>query len=191
MSTKSNAGKAGAKSGALTHLDSLLRTALYMTEDEAAANNLIQETYMRAFSHWKAISIQPDIRTGLYKAMYSLLHERSHLPTYQPGSSDVDESLAGDQFAVLANEDIVVEDLCRDIGDDAIKNAIRELPPGLRLILILSFIEGFSYQEIAEISETDTEAVKEMLHGGRKLLQEIIWNQMIKNGSLRDYPAYC
>lgn len=190
MSRKSNAGKAGAKNGALTHLDSLLRTALYMTEDETAANNLIQETYMRAFSHWKAIS-QPEIRTRLYKVFYDLLHEGRRFTADRAESGDISEGLAGDRFATLAGEDIIVEDLCRDIGDDTIKSAIRELPPGLRLIVILSFLEGFSYQEIAEITETDIDAVKEMLLGGRKLLQEIIWNQMIKDGLIRDYPAYC
>jgi len=189
MSRKSDAGKAGAKSGALMHLDSLLRTALYMTEDEAAANNLIQETYMRAFSHWKAISSQPDVRTRLYKVMFDLLHERRHVQAYQP--VDMDKNRAKSRFTALTNEDVVVDDLCHDIGDDAIQNAIRQLPPGLRLVVILSFLEGFSYQEIAEISETDIGAIKEMLLGGRKMLQEIIWNQMIKDGLIRDYPAYC
>ena len=69
--------------------------------------------------------------------------------------------------------------------DDDVKKAIDELPEDFRIVVVLSFIEGFSYQEIAEIADLQLGTVKSRLHRGRKLLQKELLDYAIRNGFIK------
>ncbi len=66
------------------------------------------------------------------------------------------------------------------------KRAIEGLPEDFRLVVVLSFLEGFSYQEIADIADLQLGTVKSRLHRGRKLLQKALYDYAIKNGYIKD-----
>ena len=69
---------------------------------------------------------------------------------------------------------------------DEVKKAIETLPDDFRLVVVLSFLEGFSYQEIADITDLQLGTVKSRLHRGRKLLQKELFEYAIKNGYVKD-----
>ena len=69
---------------------------------------------------------------------------------------------------------------------DDVKTAIEELPEDFRLVIVLSFLEGFSYQEIADIVGLNIGTVKSRLHRGRKLLQKSLWQYAVKNGFVKE-----
>jgi RNA polymerase sigma-70 factor (ECF subfamily) len=181
------------KKEALMHLDSLLRAALYMTGDMETANNLIQETYLRAYCLWGQSIVTRGYRTRLFRAMTGLLKEyelsRNSSADYE-GSNVINELPTKDMnFPVNMDAD-KVDEYCHKLDDEVVKDAIRQLPYDLRLMIVLHFIEGFSYQEIAEISEIGIMSVKEHLRNGRLILQEILWRKMVVDGLVKEHSAY-
>ena len=66
------------------------------------------------------------------------------------------------------------------------KKAIDELPEDFRIVVVLSFLEGFSYQEIADITDLQLGTVKSRLHRGRKLLQKELYDYAVRNGYIKD-----
>ena len=181
------------KKEALMHLDSLLRAALYMTGDIETANNLIQETYLRAYCLWGQSIVTRGYRTRLFRAMTGLLKEyeqarKTSLKSEIPKS--VNKNFARGNKPILNVEADQVDELCHKLGGEVVKDAIGKMPYDLRLITVLSYIEGFSYQEIAEISEISIMAVKDKLSDGRQILQEILWRQMVVDGLVKEHPAY-
>jgi RNA polymerase sigma-70 factor (ECF subfamily) len=190
---KTNPKRNRFKSEVLSHLDSLLRTALYITGNEKKAGDLTEETFRRTFRVWDSGIDKSDFRTRLYKTLTGLLSERHLLPAPSPQVSDLNESgeyKLEEHFWIMAAGGDDTDNLCHEVSDETIKNAIWELPVDLRFLIVLSFIEGFSYQEIAGIAKTDIGTVRLKLIGGRKLLQDILWKQMIKDGLLKSFPAY-
>jgi RNA polymerase sigma-70 factor (ECF subfamily) len=193
MNRNSDANKNNFKKEALMHLDSLLRAALYMTGDMDTANNLIQETYLRAYCLWGHSIVTTGYRTRLFRAMTGLLkeYEQARKIPMEPDSPDTIHNGTDDAGKLTMNIELdKVDELCDKLGGEAVKNAIGMLPYDLRLITVLSYIEGFSYQEIAEISETSIMRVKDKLSDGRQVLQEILWRQLVVEGLAKEHSAY-
>ena len=99
---------------------------------------------------------------------------------------EIDDSFLYGQLAATAPSDNPESELFAKIFDDDVKKAIEELPDDFRLVVVLSFLEGFSYQEIAEIADLQLGTVKSRLHRGRKLLQKALYDYAIKNGYIKD-----
>ncbi len=191
MRLKPDAIKDCFKDEALKHLNSLLRVAMYLFGDESTANDLIQETYLRAYRQTGSLECMADCRVWLFKTMTGLINE------HQLARSEITEPLpdpeieTNDLRPFPAFEKAMSQDICNDIDNEMIKSAIWDLPLELRYVVVLSFLEGFSHKEIVSISDLDIGTVKSKLLAGRQLLQEILWNRMVKEGLLKQYPAYC
>jgi RNA polymerase sigma-70 factor (ECF subfamily) len=99
---------------------------------------------------------------------------------------DVDDGFLYGQLAVTGSQRTPEEELFAKILDDDVKNAIAELPEDYRLVVMLSLVEGFSYQEIADIVDLQLGTVKSRLHRGRKLLQKSLYDYAVKNGFVRN-----
>jgi len=183
MSTNTTARKSLFKKEALIHLDSLLRAANYMTGDESTSKNLVQETYMRAYCLWGNHNGASGFKTRLFRAMASLLYELYNL--------NKSNSVTVDQNRISDDEDFEPEfemdsdgfdDLCNRVGGEMIRDSIRELPFQYRLILVLNFLERFSYQEIAEITGLNIGEAKSRLTEGRRYLLKILWEKIVSLG---------
>jgi RNA polymerase sigma-70 factor (ECF subfamily) len=193
MNKKSNAGRNVFMRESMIHLESLLRAALYMTGDKRTADNLIQETYLRAYCLWGDSERAEGYRTRLFRALAGLLHEYKNSRTQFaepataifPGGDALDES----QLIRFA-ENHSAENMCHMVGDEMLRQAIENLPFDSRLVVILSFVEGFSYQEIAEITETDIATLKSKLGEGRRLLQEELWKSATREGLVKQPSSY-
>ncbi len=165
---------------ALPHLDALYNTALRMTQNPSEAEDLVQETYLKAHRFWDRYTPGTNCKAWLYKILTNTrinqYVKRSRQPAqvnfddvepilHRSPAQGLDQATHGD-MAVFA-----------DLLDDEVKQALEAVPDDFRIVLILAVIEGFAYKEIAEILEIPIGTVMSRLYRGRKLLQ----------GSLRDY----
>jgi len=99
---------------------------------------------------------------------------------------DVDDDFLFGQLSALGPAENPEQHFFAKVFDDDVKRAVEELPEDFRLVVVLSFLEGFSYQEIAEIAGLQIGTVKSRLHRGRKLLQKALWDYAVKNGFIKE-----
>jgi RNA polymerase sigma-70 factor (ECF subfamily) len=176
---------------ALIHLDSLHRTALRMTRNEGDADDLVQETMMKAYRFWDKFEEGSNCRAWLFKIMTNIFINNYRAKSRTPqvvDLQDVDDDFLFGQLAALGPEENPEQHFFAKVFDDDVKKAIDELPEDFRLVVVLSFLEGFSYEEIAEIAGLQLGTVKSRLHRGRKLLQKTLWEYAVKNGFIKE-PA--
>jgi RNA polymerase sigma-70 factor, ECF subfamily len=174
---------------ALVHLNSLYRTALRMTKNENDASDLVQETFFKAYRFWDKFEEGSNCRAWLYKIMTNIFINQYRAKSSSPQTvdlEDVDDDFLFGQLSALGPTDDPEKLFFRKVFDDDVKAAIDEMPDDFRLVIILSFLEGFSYQEIADILNINIGTVKSRLHRGRKLLQKSLWEYAVKNGFVKE-----
>ena len=98
---------------------------------------------------------------------------------------EIDDNYVYGQLAGLDSAENPEKELFAKILDDDVKRAIDNLPDDFRMVAVLSFLEGFSYQEIADIADLQLGTVKSRLHRGRKLLQAELYDYAVKNGYIK------
>ncbi len=159
---------------AVPHIPALCRAALRMAGDKVAAEDLVQDTLERAFRSFPRFEPGTNIRAWLFRIMAntaissyrrqavrqttsldSMEESRLHWETSRPGMdrSDVETQALG------------------QLGEKVIQQAIADLGPERRTVVLLAFVEGFRYREIAEILQLPLGTVQSRLHRGRCLLQ--------------------
>ena len=174
---------------ALPHMDALMRTALRMTKNQNDAEDLVQETMVKAYRFWDKFEPGSNCRAWLFKIMTNIFINNYRSKSRTPVSVNVDEiddNFLYGQLAALGPEENPEQALFAKIFDDDVKKAIEELPDDFKLVVVLSFLEGFSYQEIADIADLQLGTVKSRLHRGRKLLQKQLYDYAVKNGFIKD-----
>jgi len=175
---------------AIPHTDTLLRTALRMTRNQSDAEDLVQETMLKAFRFFNRFEQGTNIRAWLFKIMTNLYINRYRTKTRKPAEVSIDEMEDFALFRQMTEEgayDPVRPDekVFGDIFTEQVIAEIDSLPDEFRTVAVLSFVEGFSYQEIAEIAGLQLGTVKSRLFRGRKILQNKLADQARKAGLLR------
>jgi RNA polymerase sigma-70 factor, ECF subfamily len=174
---------------ALPHMDALYRTALRMTKNESDAEDLVQEAYTKAYRFWDKFEPGSNCRAWLFKIMTNIFindyRSKSRAPT-AVNVDDIDDNYLYRHITNFSADDDPERHLFAKIFDDDVKKAIEELPDDFRLVVVLSFLEGFSYQEIADIADLQLGTVKSRLHRGRKLLQKQLLDYAIRNGYIKE-----
>ena len=175
---------------ALPHMDSLYRTALRMTKNEKDAEDLVQEALVKAYRFWDKFESGSNCRAWLFKIMTNIFMNDYRSKSRSPVAVNVDDIDDNFLYGQLAQGTGDFENpesrLFSKIFDDDVKKAIEGLPDDFRLVIVLSFLEGFSYQEIADIADLQLGTVKSRLHRGRKLLQKELFEYAVKNGYVKD-----
>ncbi len=174
---------------ALPHMDALYRTALRMSKNQNDAEDLVQEAYIKAYRFWDRFESGSNCRAWLFKIMTNIFINEYRSRSRSPVAVNVDEiddSFLYGQLAATKSGDDPEKDLFAKIMDNDVKKAIEELPDDFRIVVVLSFLEGFSYQEIADITDLQLGTVKSRLHRGRKLLQKELYDYAVKNGYIKD-----
>ncbi len=174
---------------ALPHMDALYRTALRMTKNEKDAEDLVQEAFVKAYRFWDKFDSGSNCRAWLFKIMTNIFINDYRSKSRSPmaiNMDDIDDNFLYGQLAVGSKESNPEKDFFNKIFDDDVKKAIETLPDDFRLVVILSFLEGFSYQEIADITDLQLGTVKSRLHRGRKLLQKELFEYAVRNGYVKD-----
>jgi RNA polymerase sigma-70 factor (ECF subfamily) len=174
---------------ALPHMDALYRTALRMIKNQSDAEDLVQEAYAKAYRFWDKFESGSNCRAWLFKIMTNIFINEYRSKSRSPVSVNVDEVddyYLYKQIDYHDESDNPEQHLFSKIFDDDVKKAIEELPDDFKMVVVLSFLEGFSYQEIADITDLQLGTVKSRLHRGRKLLQKKLFDYAIKNGYIKD-----
>ncbi|MCH7691211.1 MAG: sigma-70 family RNA polymerase sigma factor [candidate division Zixibacteria bacterium] len=169
-------------------MDALYRTALRMTKNVGDAEDLVQEALVKAYRFWDKFETGSNCRAWLFKIMTNVFINEYRSKSRSPMSvnvDDIDDNYLYGQLAANSDGDNPEKELFARMLDDDVKKAIDELPEDFRIVVVLSFIEGFSYQEIAEIADLQLGTVKSRLHRGRKLLQKELLDYAIRNGFIK------
>jgi len=173
---------------ALPHMDALYRTALRMTKNVGDAEDLVQEALVKAYRFWDKFEPGSNCRAWLFKIMTNVFINEYRSKSRSPMSvnvDDIDDNYLYGQLATSSDGDNPEKEFFAKMLDDDVKKAIDELPEDFRIVVVLSFLEGFSYQEIAEIADLQLGTVKSRLHRGRKLLQKELLDYAIRNGFIK------
>jgi RNA polymerase sigma-70 factor (ECF subfamily) len=162
---------------ALSYIDALYRTALRMTRSEADAEDLVQETYIRALRFREQFTPGTNLKAWLFRILTNTFinayRKRSRAPETTE-LDDVDEfslyrRMAADRPSTSATDP--EREFLDSIVSSEVKEALADLPEKFRTAVLLD-VEGFSYKEIAEMLAIPIGTVMSRLHRGRKFLQQ-------------------
>jgi RNA polymerase sigma-70 factor (ECF subfamily) len=160
---------------ALPLLPMITRVARALTRDPNDADDVVQETYLRAYRYWHTFDKGTDCRLWLSAICRNALYDMRHRTRHEDAVEDAElESLAAAQLHKTARA-VGLEDMYDrlDLGP-AILNAIGTLDPIFREIVVLSDIEGMSYEEIAVAVDIPIGTVRSRLYRARRHLQEAL-----------------
>jgi RNA polymerase sigma-70 factor, ECF subfamily len=170
----------------LPMLPSLYSAAMRLTRNAADAEDLIQETYLRAFRGFAGFQEGTNLKAWLYRILtnsyINTYRKKQREPQIVEGPDDVDEWYLYDRLGGRNVEESAETEVLDQIPDQAVKQALESLPERFRLPVLLADVEGFSYKEIAEIMETPIGTVMSRLHRGRKALEKALWDTAKERG---------
>jgi len=170
---------------ALSYLDALYRTGLRMTRSEADAEDLVQETYIRAFRFRDQFTPGTNLKAWLFRILTNTFINSYRRKATQPQTTeldDVEETTLHRHMTETSGEAPEPEQTVLDsIVDGEVKDALEELPERFRTVVLLD-VEGFSYKEIAEMLEIPIGTVMSRLHRGRKFLQTRLYEHAREHG---------
>jgi RNA polymerase sigma-70 factor (ECF subfamily) len=167
-------------------LPNLYAAALRMTRNPADAEDLVQDTYLRAFRGFSGFTEGTNLKAWLYRILtnsfINTYRKKQRQPQTVEGPDDLDEWYLFDKLGGRNVELSAETEVLDKIPDEAVKAALESLPENFRLPVLLADVEGFSYKEIAEIMDTPIGTVMSRLHRGRKALQKALWDTAKERG---------
>lgn len=178
---------------ALGYLDQLYGAALRMTRNPSDAEDLVQETFAKAFAAFHQYRPGTNLKAWLYRILTNTFintyrkKQRQPQQTDQEGVEDwqISRSNAHTPSGLRSAE---VEALDR-LPDSDVTQALASLPEDFRMAVYLADVEGFAYKEIADIMGTPVGTVMSRLHRGRKLLRDMLTDYARERGIATDQAA--
>jgi RNA polymerase sigma-70 factor (ECF subfamily) len=172
------------------YVGSLYSAALALTHNQADAEDLLQDTYLRAFRAFDSFQEGTNLRAWLYRILTNGFISRYRTKQRRPEETDLDdveELYLYRRTAALreASEGASAEDqVLARITDAEVKDALEALPESFRVAVVLADVEGFSYKEISEITDVPIGTVMSRIHRGRKALQKALHDYAVERGIL-------
>ena len=177
-------------------LDNLYSIALRMTRNEKDAEDLVQETYLKAFRFFHRFERGTNARAWVLTILTNTFRTRYRKKKQEPSMVDfeavenfclademVKEITASDKSVAQGAE--IVTAILKDYVSDDVIEALENVPEQFRMAVLLSDVEGFSYQEISEILGISVGTVKSRIFRGRKILQKQLWEFAKQRGILK------
>lgn len=162
----------------LTQIDALYTFAFHLCYNEADANDLVQETYLKAFRFIANYQKGTNAKAWLFKILKNIFINDYRKKAKMPTKVDYEDIISYHNKDNSYNEFYDLrEELFKDLMGDEVSAAMNAIPLEFRTIILLCDIEGFTYEEISKIVEIPIGTVRSRLHRARKLLRE----------KLRDY----
>ncbi|MFO7292994.1 MAG: sigma-70 family RNA polymerase sigma factor [Actinomycetes bacterium] len=182
------ADQANFERDAMPYVGQLYAAAMRMTRNPADAEDLVQETMLKAYRAYDTFQEGTNLKAWLYRILTNTYINRYRKAQRRPTETDLGEVEDLYLYRRLGSEDTAdmarsAEDqLLEGLVESDIKEAVESLPEHFRLPVLLADLEGFSYKEIAEILEIPIGTVMSRLHRGRKQLQRALWEYASRRG---------
>lgn len=176
---------------AMPLMDQLYSAALRMTRNVADAEDLVQETYLKAYRGYERFEEGTNLKAWMYRILTNSYINRYRAKQRRPDESDLADvedmylyrRLGGEQSTVGASAE---DAFLSSVTDEQVKAAIEAIPENFRIAVLLADVEGFAYKEIAEILEVPIGTVMSRIHRGRKALEKQLHEYAGKRNLLPD-----
>jgi RNA polymerase sigma-70 factor (ECF subfamily) len=173
---------------ALQYMNQLYAAAMRYTKNPEDAQDLVQDTYAKAYTSFHQFEPGTNLKAWLYRVLTTTFINTYRKGQRRPQTSDseledwqIAEASSHTSDQGKSSEDVVLENL----PDSDIKNALAEIPEEFRMAVYLADVEGFSYKEIAEIVGVPAGTVMSRLHRGRKQLREKLTDYARERGYVK------
>lgn len=172
----------------IPHLDALYNFALRLTTDPNDAEDLVQDTVVKAYRFFSSYQKGTNAKAWLFRILKNSYINNYRKKSKQPHQVDYDEisqyyeSIRSEQSETTDMEDLMY----REMLDDDVTKALTELPEDFRTVVLLCDVEGFTYEEIANMLDVPIGTIRSRLHRGRNLLRAQLMTYAEKRGYSQD-----
>ena len=172
----------------IPHLDALYNFALRLTTDPTDAEDLVQDTIVKAFRFFNSYEKGTNAKAWLFRILKNSYINNYRKKSKQPYQVDYDEvstyyeTVRSEQSDTTDMEDIMY----RELLDDQVTRALEKLPEDFRTVVLLCDVEGFTYEEIANMLDVPIGTIRSRLHRGRNLLRAALMEYADQKGYNRD-----
>lgn len=186
MTTELEARRALFVEQAMPLIDSLYGHAMNLTRNPADAHDLVQETYLKAFGAFDSFEQGTNIKAWLHRILKNTFinaYRKKQNHAFEGPLDELEDWQLGDAESRTATSSRSAEAEAIDhLPSSVVKDALQSIPEEFRMAVFLADVEGYSYQEIADIMETPTGTVMSRLHRGRRLLRDMLGDYAAEQG---------
>ena len=161
----------------LPQIDALYTFAYHLTYNEEDANDLVQDTYLKAYRFIDKYLAGTNAKAWLFKILKNAFINQYRRKSKQPTITDFEEIISyhDEEDSSYSGFSDLREEMFQHMMGDEVTNAINSLPVDFRLVILLSDIEGFTYEEISKIIDIPIGTVRSRLHRARNMLKEKLY----------------
>jgi len=181
------------ESQAIPYMDQLYAAAMRLTRNPSDAADLVQETFIKAFQAFGQFQQGTNLKAWLYRIQTNTFinnYRKKQRDPYQGTIDDLEDWQIGNAESATATSGRSAEAEAIDhLPDSAVKNALQAIPEDFRMAVYFADVEGFSYQEIADIMKTPVGTVMSRLHRGRRMLRDLLADYAKERGIATKPPT--